>query len=106
MAGRGGREVPEEVVHVRCEEWEERGDVERVGGVADGDWEAFGGSRGLVAVLVATGGETRSPWAGGPEGKIAVGLKCVDAGLGTGGEEDGWGGVRDIPVEGGGVGDF
>jgi len=42
-------------VHVRCEEWEERGYVERVGGVADGNWEAFRGRGGLVAVLVATG---------------------------------------------------
>ena len=38
-----------------CEEGEERGDVERVGSVADGDWEAFGRSGGLIAVLVATG---------------------------------------------------
>jgi len=42
-------------VHVRCEEGEERRYVERVGGVADGDWEAFGRSGGLIAVLVATG---------------------------------------------------
>lgn len=47
--------MPEEVVHVCCEEGEERGDVERVGGVADGDWEAFGGRGGLVAVLGAAG---------------------------------------------------
>lgn len=37
---------------------------------------------------------------------MGVGLKGIGAGLGADGEEDGRWAVRDIPVEGGGVGNL
>lgn len=78
---RGSGKVPEEVVEVSGEEREESRDVERVRGVADGDWEAEGWPRGLVAVLVALGREAGSPWAGGPDGEVGIGLEYVGAGF-------------------------
>jgi hypothetical protein len=71
-------------VQVRGEQGEERGDVERVCCVADGDGQAWGWAGVLVALLGADRGEARPPEARGPEGEIGVGLEGVGAGFGAG----------------------
>jgi len=84
VARGGGCEVPEQVVEVCSEQGKEGGDVEGVCGVADGDWEPWSRSGGLVAVLLATWVEAGTPRAGGPEGEVGICLMCICAGFRAG----------------------